>query len=60
MAKKMWTSAGAIQTINNDGDNEVMGNVIHISKNGFKGLATCSAYDFLVGKCGFKTVHKSK
>lgn len=49
---KKWTKNKAVQVVNLNGG--VIDNKVIISVNGFRGLTTCSAYDFLVNYCGYK------
>jgi hypothetical protein len=48
---KNWSESTAVNFLNKNGV-EVRGKTI-ISRNGLKGLTSCSALDFLVNHCGY-------
>lgn len=49
---KKWTENGAVSIVTSNGG-EISGKLIR-AKNGFKGLAACSALDYLCNYCGYK------
>lgn len=52
--KRSWNETTAVKFLKDESKTTVNGKIIGVGSEGVGGLTSCSAFDFLIGYCGYR------